>query len=417
MVLATAVALLLALMAGSGAAKAKKKSVTYVFRGEVSAVNAGSGVVNVRVVKANKAARSVARPGKKVRFKTTGSTKIKVNAREAKGPRALAPGQKAVVRTRTKAGSRNKTYTARAIHARSGSYNRNWRGVSTGVLAHGASRSKLAAYKRKVGHYPNVVLFFQNWRDHEFDRAAMDRITSVGATPLVTWVPKRLDHARDCQPDYHLRQDILTGKHDAYIRRYARAAKTYGKPFMLRLASEMNGYWNSWSPGQNDCQGQPAITPRDYVDFWRHVYTIFRQEGATNARFVWSPDAGGRGIDDLYPGNSYVHWTSLDGYDKDPGNVVSVARIFAKRKGEIDRLAPNKPFGITETAMSGPGSRKAAWIRRSYLRDLPGPMSDVKFIVYWDENTSGHNYRLSGAAADALRNVVKRPEYRRQLNP
>ena len=54
---------------------------------------------------------------------------------------------------------------------------------------------------------------------------------------MVTWEP--WDHTKGVnQPQYALKT-IVSGKHDRYIRQWARDAKTWGKPFYLRFAHEM----------------------------------------------------------------------------------------------------------------------------------------------------------------------------------
>ena len=75
----------------------------------------------------------------------------------------------------------------------------------------------------------------------------------------------------------------------------------------------MNGYWYPWSEQRNGNQ------PGDYVKAWRHVVDIFRSVGATNATWVWcvnTPDHITTPLTELYPGDNYVDWTAIDGYNK-----------------------------------------------------------------------------------------------------
>ncbi|MDQ6834139.1 MAG: endoglucanase, partial [Chloroflexota bacterium] len=55
-----------------------------------------------------------------------------------------------------------------------------------------------------------------------------------------------------------------------------------------------------------------------YVSAWRHVAAVFRQEGAMNARWVWCPNVGGSATAayrPFYPGDAYVGWVGMDGYN------------------------------------------------------------------------------------------------------
>src|SRR5206468_3672998 len=96
---------------------------------------------------------------------------------------------------------------------------------------------------------------------------------------------------------------IASGAWDAYITRWAQAARTWGKPMRLRFAHEMNGNWYPWAEGVN---GNVA---GDYVKAWKHVRAIFWSVGATNVTWVWSPNIvypGSTPLAGLYPGDTYV---------------------------------------------------------------------------------------------------------------
>ena len=112
----------------------------------------------------------------------------------------------------------------------------------------------------------------------------MNSIRSHGAIPFYSWgsqsipVPSNLS-----EPNFQL-SDVIEGHHDAYIRKFAEAAKAWGHPFFLRFNWEMNGGWFAWAEGVN---GNKA---GEYVAAWRHVHDIFTQVGATNATWVWCPN-------------------------------------------------------------------------------------------------------------------------------
>lgn len=143
-----------------------------------------------------------------------------------------------------------------------------------------AVSSEVAGYTSKVGVNPSHVLLFRNWQ-HEFNQEnEMDEAVKEGVVPIVTWQPMALGLGND-QPKYATRK-IAAGKHDVYIRRWARRAAAWNKPFYLRPMHEMNGTWSPWGVGIN------GNTPAEFVKAWRHIHNIFEQEGATNVRWVWS---------------------------------------------------------------------------------------------------------------------------------
>ena len=97
-----------------------------------------------------------------------------------------------------------------------------------------------------------------------------------------------------------------------YLRQYASEAKAWGHPFFLRFASEMNGSWVSWS------ERHSGNSAGQFVQAWRHVHDIFTSVGATNVTWVWCPNtenAYTTPLEDLYPGNAYVDWAGIDGYN------------------------------------------------------------------------------------------------------
>ncbi|HEY4779527.1 MAG TPA: glycosyl hydrolase, partial [Solirubrobacterales bacterium] len=148
---------------------------------------------------------------------------------------------------------------------------------------------------------------------YNFPQNEMNNIRSHGAIPFYSWgsqsipVPTNLN-----EPNFQL-SDIIEGHHDAYIRKFAEAAKAWGHPFFLRFDWEMNGGWFTWAEGAN---GNKA---GEYVAAWRHVHDIFTQVGATNATWVWCPNVDPenqmQNLSALYPGDAYVDWTGLDGYN------------------------------------------------------------------------------------------------------
>ena len=141
----------------------------------------------------------------------------------------------------------------------------------------------------------------------------MNSIRSHGAIPFYSWGSQSIPVSPSLsQPNFQL-SDVIEGRHDAYIKKFAEAAKAWGKPFFLRFNWEMNGGWFAWAEGVN---GNKA---GEYVAAWRHVHDIFTAVGATNATWVWCPNVDPENqfqdLGALYPGDDYVDWTGLDGYN------------------------------------------------------------------------------------------------------
>lgn len=264
--------------------------------------------------------------------------------------------------------------------------------VALGAYISGApwDPTKIDEFTALVGVAPAVVMWYQDWEHpgvREFDPVKMNAVTSRGAVPLVTWNPWD-DSGGTSQPAYALRT-IVAGDHDLFIREWARDAAAWRRPFYLRFAPEMNGNWFPWSPGVN------GNATADYIAAWRHVVDIFRQEGAANTAWVWSPnvtDAPGTAFAPLYPGDGYVDWVALDGYNwgasqpTDPYNHwTELSDLFGASYDALSALT-SKPMMIAEVASTEVGGDKAAWITRGLLTSLPVRFPRLRLIIWFDEN-------------------------------
>ena len=185
--------------------------------------------------------------------------------------------------------------------------------------------------------------------------------------------------------------DIASGKYDSSITTWAQQAKAFGHPFFLRWDWEMNGRWFGWGTTSSN-----ANTPASYVSAWRHMHDLFTQAGATNVTWVWCPNtvfSGATPLSQLYPGDAYVDWTCLDGYNKGGSNWTSFSNIFGASYDQLMQLAPGKPVMIGETASAEDGGSKATWIQDA-LAALPSRFPQIRALVWfnWRITESGTTY-------------------------
>ena len=144
-------------------------------------------------------------------------------------------------------------------------------------------------------------------------------------------------------------------------------------------------------------------TPADYVAMWKHVWGLFKEAGATNAYWVWSPNLLYVNADNtaeqaaadyaaLYPGDGYVDWIGLDGYnDGVKSKWKSFPELFDASYQAITKLTA-KPLMIAEFGCSEKGApagtSKAAWITQTYLHDIPGRYPRVRLVNWFDRDKS-----------------------------
>jgi len=273
------------------------------------------------------------------------------------------------------------------------------------MQAGGAFDSFEATAQKKMA----IIHWGQSWQMNgsyqEFYAPWFDKVRAHGSIPLIDWASRRLEGGVS-QPDFQL-SAIYNGVHDSYIRQWALDAKAWGQPFFLRFDWEMNGDWQfPWSEQLNGNQ------PGDYIKAWRHVHDIFSQAGATNVTWVWCPNISSgttRPMSSLYPGDAYVDWTCLDGYNKetqwlDPYSVFTGSQTdwLYDSYQEILHVAPTKPIMIGETASNEAGdggSKKAAWITDFLTNHVPKDFPKIKAIVWfnWDDDNPAYTFPIESS--------------------
>jgi beta-mannanase len=137
-----------------------------------------------------------------------------------------------------------------------------------------------------------------------------------------------------------------------------------------------------------------ANSATEYVAAWRRVHDIFVASGATNATWVWCPNVAAVGtasydnIAAAYPGDAYVDWTCLDGYNGDDP-WVSFSDLFGPAYRLIaEAVAPGKPMIIGEVGSTEHGGSKAQWISDMFAA-LPGRFPAIKGILWFDKVEAG----------------------------
>jgi hypothetical protein len=287
-----------------------------------------------------------------------------------------------------------------------------WGAYTPGVPWDMAAQTNLES---SLGKGMSILHWGQPWsRKGSFQRFPAAEATTVrnhGAIPMINWGSWELGKGRD-QPDYQL-ADITAGTYDSYIRQWALDAKAWGQPFFLRFNHEMNGWWQfPWAEQANGNQ------PGDFVRAWRHVHDIFREVGATNVTWVWSPNivsAQTTPLAAVYPGDAYVDWVAMDGYNTlNNGLWMDFATLYGPTYQEMLALAPSKPIMLAEFASNEEGGSKPDWVRDAFLTQLPQHFPQIKAVVWFNWNShSGMTATFDSSAATlaAFREVLASPYY------
>ncbi len=199
----------------------------------------------------------------------------------------------------------------------------------------------VAEFARVAGKQPNLVGYYSGWREPFMTSFAR----TVHAHRAVTVV--QLDPTGISIPD------IAAGDYDSYLRSYADSVRRFGQPVVIGFGHEMNAPWYSW--------GYRQVSASTFVAAWRHVVTLFRDQGAHNVTWLWTLQADEPGTGTIaawWPGNPYVTWVGIDGYYYRSSDTFS--SVFGKTIAQV-RMLTGRPVLLSETA-AGPQAGQAAKI-------------------------------------------------------
>jgi hypothetical protein len=248
---------------------------------------------------------------------------------------------------------------------------------------------------------------------YPFPTTVMEGLRQRGTIPFLSWASQSVPASLD-QPDFTL-ASVANGNHDAYIKWFAEQAREWNRPFFLRFDAEMNGFWFPWGEAVNNNK------PGDFVAAWRHVHNIFAQTGVSKATWVWCPNVDFTRVltplAGLYPGDEFVDWTCLDGFNW--GNTrnslgwQTFNEVFHSTYKRIVKIAPSKPMVIGEVASEERGGSKAAWIKEM-LRIIPQRYKKVRAVIWFNEKDQGMKWPIESSkkSANAFAKAINRSVYR-----
>jgi hypothetical protein len=256
-------------------------------------------------------------------------------------------------------------------------------GALLGIFYGDASISATAA---KLGRTPPLHLTYYAFSDDWTASNTADDVRA-GRIPFVNWelFGATLD-------------DIASGKYDTLLNQRAASAKKLAQKFFVDFGAEMNGDWSPWSGAEN---GQSSAK---YVAAYRHVHDIFVSAGATNVIWAFCPNVTSEPVVDwnepldYYPGDSYVDWMCVDGYNWGTSQSWSSWQTFAQVFKDIYPVlaTKNKPIIIGEMASTELGGDKGAWISQ-IIPAMKTQFPLLKGLLWFDINKET-DWRISSSA-------------------
>lgn len=274
--------------------------------------------------------------------------------------------------------------------------------------------ARVRALESWQGRGHAVLLLFTNWdadpsvQDNLFTRQ-LPAIWDQGHVPLITWEPYT---GEATPPDIVAR--IAGGYHDAYVATWAARLRAFlagpdgvlhsfdDRRAFLRLAHEMNGNWYPW--------GQ--VAPGDFLAMWRRVRGAFEAVGLGERHLQWvwtvnASDAGAYVAEHYFPGEAWVDWVGIDGFNwgatAEWSRWQSPAEVFdpmlARLRGITARPVAVNEAGSTARARGVDVEAKNAWIRQFFAW---APGAGVSMVCWFNADTDADFAVFGGRSGDVV---------------
>jgi len=247
----------------------------------------------------------------------------------------------------------------------------------------------LLDFQKKIGRKVAFANIYADWK-YLTNKDLLDNLEEIstnGWTPIVSSNPSFVDGCKDSGDSLY--KTIASGACDSFLASAGANLRDYGKPVFLRFAWEMNHpdmYWSVKRVGS---------TPADFVAAWQRFHKVVRAQGATNVIWVLSfntSNANSTPYKELYPGDDYVDWVAIDGYNWGVGfswsGWASFDGVFRKSYEELIAVS-DKPLMLSEVNSATRGGDKASWLTNMLTEEVPRDYPAIQAIVFFNENKTG----------------------------
>ncbi|MCR4326495.1 MAG: glycosyl hydrolase [Candidatus Roizmanbacteria bacterium] len=260
---------------------------------------------------------------------------------------------------------------------------------------------KIKEFEKNINKKVAIANYFRGWDEmgHPQVITELNSMHSNGWTPMVSTNPYFTEKCTSSTDDLYV--TIAKGNCDVLIRSIAKVIKTYDKPIFLRFAWEMNIDSNTWSVQST------YSSPDAFIAAWRHMHAIFTAQKVKNVKWVFSVNVESPStipIELLYPGDAYVDWTGIDGYNygttQSWSHWSSFDEVFRPTYEHMLAIAPNKPLMISEFNSVAQGGSKSEWFADALDVQIPNHYPKIKAIIFFNENktiTEGVDWRIENS--------------------
>jgi hypothetical protein len=255
---------------------------------------------------------------------------------------------------------------------------RHYVGIIASQMPH--SYAPAESFQAATGAKVGIVAYYSSWPEG-FQSQFAETAWEHGSTTMVDIDPPDGENAMT---------QIADGKYDWYLNDFAQTVRDFGHKVIINFGHEVNGSWFAY--------GYKHVQPATFVAAFRHVHNVFAAAGARNVTWMWDvnvPVGSQTGpIAQFYPGDAYVNWVGIDGYDWQAKRTFS--EVFGSMITQVRQIT-SRPILIAETSvLPGPNAvmQVTSWLHGIEADNLLG-------LVWFDVNkthaqhtTDTHDWKL-----------------------
>lgn len=240
--------------------------------------------------------------------------------------------------------------------------------------------------EKNYGLKIDILSFYRAWNYCKIEEDIdwiNNLLTKTKREILLTFEPWNIHlEEKVNQKDFKLK-NILAGKYDSYIKKFFSYLIPLEKRLYLRTMHEMNGNWYPWCGTVNE--NSPELYKETYVYIHNLASIISFKPKWIFCPYVESvPNLPENNFANYYPGDYYVDFLGLDGYnwgtERDWSNWKSFEEIFGGAIKQLTDLS-DKPIIISEVATTNRGGNKAKWIEDMFksVKEFPNIFALIWF--------------------------------------
>tara|TARA_R110002096_G_scaffold91625_9_gene207305 strand:+ start:18817 stop:20493 length:1677 start_codon:yes stop_codon:yes gene_type:complete len=148
-----------------------------------------------------------------------------------------------------------------------------------------------------TGHYPPLCVIRGDWDLVRKDLESFSKMIPA----IQPWVRSGVVPIINVHSSLAKVRDISSRKHDDFFRAWARQARNWGYPLVLRPWAGMDH--------------EPDLNSGEFVSAWKHVHEIFAAQDARNVLWYWTPRELNGESRRFFPGISQVDLVGCDGLE------------------------------------------------------------------------------------------------------